>query len=347
MKKIAVVGAGAFGCTVAYKLAKLGYHVDLFERNDDIFKEASGINQYRLHRGYHYPRSKETISSCSDSLEEFIKEYGESIVKDTENYYCIAKEKSLTSKEDFLRILKENNLKFSIESLDILNMENIDLCVKVEEQLFDPLILKQICFNRIKETDVNLLLNTAFTHEMENDYEKIIICTYANLNFLPSIDNRDYQYELCEKPVLKLPDSFKNKSVVIMDGPFMCIDPLGDTGCFVMGNVVYAIHDQTIGKKINVPVEFIEQLNNGIVSNPKITNIDKFVQSASVFFPEIDKAVHVGSMFTIRTVLPKVDKTDERPTLVESINDKYIKVFSGKIVSCVKAADDVCSLVSN
>jgi hypothetical protein len=305
MKKIAVVGAGAFGCTTAYKLAKLGFSIDLYERNDDIFKEASGINQYRLHKGYHYPRSKETIKSCTDSLVDFEQEFGECVIKNTENYYCIAKKDSLTSKERFLKVLEENNLKYSIQEINILNQENIDLCVKVEEELFDPEKLKQICHNRIKETGVRLLLNTTFTYEMENDYDKIIICTYANLNFLPEVDIRDYQYELCEKPVLKLPDSFKNKSVVIMDGPFMCIDPLGDTGYFVMGNVVHAIHDQKIGKKINVPVEFIEQLNNGIVSNPKVTNIDKFIQSASLFFPEIDKAVHVGSMFTIRTVLPK------------------------------------------
>ena len=32
---------------------------------DDIMKAASGINQYRIHRGYHYPRSFETINRLS------------------------------------------------------------------------------------------------------------------------------------------------------------------------------------------------------------------------------------------------------------------------------------------
>ena len=58
--RVAVVGGGIFGCTTAWKLAKNGYEVDLFEKNDDIITQASSINQYRLHRGYHYPRSKET-----------------------------------------------------------------------------------------------------------------------------------------------------------------------------------------------------------------------------------------------------------------------------------------------
>ena len=31
---------------------------------------------------------------------------------------------------------------------------------------------------------------------------------------------------------------------------------------------------------------------------------------------------HVGSMFTVRAVPPRVEDTDERPTLVKEINEK-------------------------
>ena len=46
-KKVTVIGGGIFGCTTAWKLAKEGYNVTLYEKNDDIFTEASHINQYR------------------------------------------------------------------------------------------------------------------------------------------------------------------------------------------------------------------------------------------------------------------------------------------------------------
>ena len=68
---------------------------------------------------------------------------------------------------------------------------------------------------------------------------------------------REYKYQLIEKPVVIPPLSLRNRSVVIIDGPFMCIDPLGDTDYHVMGNVVHAIHTRNIGK---YPV-FEEKLN--------------------------------------------------------------------------------------
>ena len=73
--KIAIVGGGIFGITVAVKLAKSGHSIDLFEKNGDIMTAASGINQFRLHRGYHYPRSKETGEESLRGLPLFLKEY--------------------------------------------------------------------------------------------------------------------------------------------------------------------------------------------------------------------------------------------------------------------------------
>ena len=74
---------------------------------------------------------------------------------------------------------------------------------------------------------------------------------------------------------------------------------------------------------------------------PPITNIDKFIESAKKFFVDIDKAEHIGSMYTFRTVLPNRDKDDARPTLVEKHNDKMFTLFSGKIGTCVDAIEQI------
>ena len=130
-----------------------------------------------------------------------------------------------------------------------------------------------------------------------------------------------------------------------MDGPFMCIDPLGDTGWHVMGNVVHAIHSTNVGKFPQYDEKFDELLNKGIIENPSITNIDKFIETAKVFFKDIDKAKHIGSMFTIRTVLPNKDKDDARPTLIENPVDNLFNVFSGKIGTCVSTSDELMEYI--
>ena len=176
---------------------------------------------------------------------------------------------------------------------------------------------------------------------MFEKYDKIVLCTYSHINNLikkfPQLQ-REYQFELCEKPVVELPKSFQNKSVVIMDGPFMCIDPLANTQYHLLCNVVHEIHQSNVGKYPITDEKFAGMLDRGIIKNPKYTNFQQFLDSTDNFIPGIKEAKHIGSMFTVRAVPPRVEKTDARPTLVETINNKIISIFSGKITTCVEAA---------
>ncbi|MDP2696258.1 MAG: FAD-dependent oxidoreductase [bacterium] len=348
--KVAVIGAGIFGITVATRLAKEGHEIDLWEKQGDILTAASGINQFRLHRGYHYPRCDSTTRSSLETEKLFKQEYPEAIISDGDHYYCIAKERSLISGETYVNFCKSFNLEFAHHNLDIINPDSVDVCLNVKEDLIDADKLKELCFAKIRESGVNLLLGMEATKKGLEDYDFVVICAYAATNKLledrPGLQ-RDYQFELCEKPVLRLPPIFNNKSVVIMDGPFTCIDPYGKTGLFVMGNVVHAIHQTNVGKYPIVEDKFKPLLNNGVIKNPSITNIKLFIEAASYFMPEIVKAEHVGSMFTFRTVLPNQDKTDSRPTLVDMIDDRIITVFSGKISNCIGAAEKVSRIINS
>lgn len=349
--RIAVVGGGIFGVTTAWLLAKNSYLVDLYEENEDILLAASGINQYRIHKGYHYPRSKETALSSITGEESFKREYNECLMNDSiEHYYCIANKDSFVTADHCLKFWDECNLKYKKVDLDIVNKEKIVLSVKVEENIFDPYKLREICWDKLKKYNVNVLLNKSAKEEDMKNYDLTIIATYSKINSLLSQfpdSQKDYQFELCEKPVLKLPAKFNNKSVVVIDGPFMCIAPLGRTGLFVMGHVVHAIHKENVGKLPVIPPQFKDLLNKGIVKNSPITNIKKFIESCSEFFPDVKDAEHVGSMFTIRTVPPYREHDDARPTIIEKINDKLIVIFSGKIGTCVDMAEQVLKIADH
>ena len=345
--KIAIIGAGIFGVTAAFRLSK-NHSVDLFEKNEDIMMASSDINQCRVHRGYHYPRSISTVKEVLHANISFTKEFGDAIMKNTENYYCISKHDSLVSSEQFIEFCDENNLEYEISTPDIINKDSIEICIKVKENLFDHKKLKSICWKKLKENNVNVILNTEATDSIFEKYDFTIICTYGQTgNLLEKFPehNKEYQFEVCEKVFVKLPKIFENISVLVMDGPFMGIDPVGDTGMFIIGDVVHTVHERNIGKQPKINPIFLPLLNKGIIARPPISKLDLFIESGAKFMPEIKNAEYLGSSFCIKTVLPNVDKTDERPTLIKKINDKMVTVFSGKIPTCVEAAKQLENMI--
>jgi L-2-hydroxyglutarate oxidase LhgO len=108
-KKVAIIGGGFYGCTAALILSKK-YDVEIFEKENDILSGASKVNQFRFHRGYHYPRSQITIDQIKNSYKKFIKFFGNDVLKQTKNYYAVAKYKSMTSYGKFIQVLLKNKL---------------------------------------------------------------------------------------------------------------------------------------------------------------------------------------------------------------------------------------------
>jgi hypothetical protein len=346
--RIAVVGGGIFGTTTAVELARRGHQVVLYERETDLLQAASGINQYRLHRGYHYPRSRETAADCRDSEIIFRAAFAPAVLNHSEHYYAVAGRDSLTTAAAYLAFCKDLRLEAETASPDVLNPSSVAVAIRVREDLFDPDVLRGLVWSQLRDAGVDVQLGTDVAMGDLAAADLVVIATYAGINGLlgdtPEA-RRSYQFEVCEKPVVRLPARFEGKSVVVMDGPFMCFDPLGSTDMHVLGHVVHAIHSANVGLRPEVPEAMVPLLNRGIVERPAISNIAKFVEAGREFFPEFDKAVHVGSMFTVRAVLPGVEGTDARPTLVRRISDRVITVFSGKIATCVGAATEVASLV--
>lgn len=93
--KVAVAGAGIYGATVAIRLAEQGHDVRL-SHPLGILRAASAINQYRVHAGYHYPRSLATIQETPEARAGFIRAFERAIVRNSRHYYAIPKEGSRT-----------------------------------------------------------------------------------------------------------------------------------------------------------------------------------------------------------------------------------------------------------
>jgi D-amino-acid oxidase len=343
--KIAVIGGGLFGTTIAIYLGREGHQVDLFERNDELLKEASSINQYRLHAGYHYPRSKDTAISSKRGIHTFLEEFGDCMLEnrmDVEHHYAIASKDSFVSRDQYVEFLDAVKLPYQEASID--GLRNVDGVFMVNEQLIDIHALKSDINSKIAGlSNVTLRLNTPFDCDNHVEYDYVVSATYSNYNFILKEPNRRVlQFELVEKPVVQLPEKYRNISLVIMDGPFFCLDPYGDTGQHVMGNVTHAIHQEVVSETMEIPYGYEELVNNGVVANPGITKIDLFRDTARYFFDGLEFD-HIGSMYTVRAVLPNRDHDDARPTIVNMIDDKFFHVFSGKLGTSVETAHHIVS----
>ena len=344
--KALVIGGGVFGLTSAIELSNNGYLVDVKEKSNTIMGGASSINQYRLHKGYHYPRSKETAQECLDGLYSFKRKYEDCVVNgDITHMYSIASEDSLINGDEYKEFLDDMKLSYKERE----PMPNCDLTIVADEELFCPKKLTESLEKKIQSSYINVELNTEVIdlEYWKKEYDVVVIATYSDINQLLD-DKKWYQFELCEKPVVKLPKIFENTSIVIMDGPFMCLDPYQDE-YHVLGNVKEAIHVWNEGTEPFWPHEYTKYLNKGLIKNPKpeLTKIDKFIESGVKYFgDEFADLEHIGSMYTFRAVLANRDHDDARPTLVNHEGDNVYTLFSGKIDTCVNAGRELMRTIN-
>ena len=149
MRKVAVIGGGIFGLYSAVELLKTGYSVDIYEQGEYLGQGASKVNQARLHLGYHYPRSPETVIQSINGFYGFKERFSTAINNNFKQYYAIASDNSKTTPDEYIRFCNNFNLPYKIVNLDsdIINDKYIDLCIEVPEvgsvEYNDPRVLPQ------------------------------------------------------------------------------------------------------------------------------------------------------------------------------------------------------------
>ncbi len=180
--KIAIIGSGFFGVTAALMLSKTN-RVDLFEKKSTILNGASKANQMRFHEGYHYPRSVKTLKEVKEHNKSFLKFYGSKVVGKTNNYYAISKHNSKTSFNKFISFLDKNKLYY--KKVTNHNFSNIiSKSILSDEKNLDYFKIKKRIIKKLKNSKVNLKLNTELKKNNLNEYDKVIIACYDQNNIV-------------------------------------------------------------------------------------------------------------------------------------------------------------------
>tara|TARA_B100001057_G_C22849715_1_gene950487 strand:+ start:1244 stop:2287 length:1044 start_codon:yes stop_codon:yes gene_type:complete len=345
--KIAVIGAGFFGSTIAIKLSKK-HSVDLFEKQNDILNNASKINQFRFHLGFHYPRSYKTLKEINSSYKLFINFFSSKVLGKTQNYYAVANKGSKVSYKNYIKILKKFKLNYQISKTKFPHISNLIL---TNEKILNYFKFKDILKKKILKSNVNLFLNMELRRKDVKNYDKIIVCTYSSNNqIIEKLSSNKgltkHKYELIEKIIVKLPKEYKQKSYVVVDGKFVCLDPYLGTKYHLLSDVKYSKIEVIKKYKPLFKSSKKKYLNNDINKKLKVSNFKKFIAHSSHYLPFLKEAKYVGSFFTIRTLKLNVEKTDERTGNIENIDKKFLSILSGKWNTCVHVANKLEKLLS-
>ena len=337
---VAVVGAGIYGSTIAIKLARSGVNVDLYDEIG-ILGGASSINQFRVHSGYHYPRSDETIEEVISSRSEFMEEYSEAIVGGVKNYYAMPHVGSRVTSEYYEDTMKRFDLKLDDVRLDWVDYSFISKTWLVDENIYCPKILKKLLQCEIESLNINFM-KKLFHPSLEDRYENVIYATYGIGSTAKSLFS-NVKYQLAEKIKISLPSAIQKVSLVVVDGPFTAFDPLGNNGFSQFGSAKHTNHWETNCYPFEVPCGYSELINAPQYIKTQLTNFSLMRDEAVQVTQLAKEAKYLGSKFTIRVV--EDDPLSDKRVLYVKKLDKKIYVFSGKVVGAIKAAKIVQDMI--
>ncbi|HXX44483.1 MAG TPA: FAD-dependent oxidoreductase [Candidatus Acidoferrales bacterium] len=331
--KVAVAGAGIYGTNIAIRLAEQGHQVRLFDPLG-ILQAASAINQYRIHSGYHYPRSPETISETLEARAEFMDAFAPAIVRNSRHFYAIPHEGSQTPPELFEKVMAQYQLVCKPCRPEWMNFDFIAKCYEVDEQIYDPDLLRDVVTARIKALGISFE-QRAFAPEMRDDYDFVVYATYGLGPSRGLFKNAKYQ--VAEKILIELPKELQHISLVVIDGPFTAFDPYGSTDKSLFGSAKNTNHSTTNNPRDPIPEPYAQMLNRPAWEKIDFSRFDAMRRDSMLAVPASKDAIYLGSRFTIR-VVENNPITDRRTLYVEETSPREIHIFSGKVVGAVKAA---------
>jgi glycine/D-amino acid oxidase-like deaminating enzyme len=335
--RVGVIGAGIYGSTVAIRLAQEGYDVRLLDPLG-VMQAASAINQYRVHSGYHYPRSFDTMTEILEARTEFATTFEAAIVRSALHYYAIPREGSRTTPDQYEAVMREHGLPLTPCRPEWMNFDFIDRCYEVDEQIYDPDILRRVIQDRIDAAGVKFI-QEAYRPEMRREFDSVVFATYG---LGPSQGHFPIaRFQIAEKILIELPAHLTPVSLVVVDGPFTAWDPYGASGHSMFGSAKNTNHWSSTDPDEEPPERYRGLLNRPTFEPVAFTHFEKMRADATDVAPDVADAKYLGSRFTMRVVEDSPDD-DRRVLYVEAGEPGELHIFSGKVVGAVKAARLVC-----
>lgn len=350
--KVLVIGGGIFGCCAAYVISGKNFEVDLIEQDTTLMNSASKVNHNRLHLGYHYLRSIETANQSIEGMLSFLFHFWNSVRYQFPNYYAIAKNKSATSPNKFIKFCDSVGIGYEEEfpKNNLLNRDLIDMSFRVPEPVFDYTTIKKTIISNLKHKKVKVMLKThcdSLKRQTDNVfaatfngkthfYDVVINATYSSINEINhhlQLPKTKLLYEDVIIPEFK----FVNEPIglTIMDGPFCSVMPKGfQNNKFLLYHVKESVLQSSI--KYKKP-DFIKNTESDI----RLLEKTQIYKKSSIYMPFLKNVSPSGLGRTTRVVYE--NSNDARITELHTFNNvkNYFSILSGKITTCIQVGLEI------
>jgi hypothetical protein len=352
--KIVIIGAGWFGNYLASKF-KTNNEVVLLEEKNRIMMNAATKNQNRLHLGFHYARSDDTIIQSKRGFDKFKNEFPFLSEKIKDNIYTISKS-SIVTPEEYLNTMDKHGLKYDIlttQEENNMKLKNNNLSIRVDEEFILAKKAQKYFTNlnsdvlRCNEKVIKVdKVNKTVTTQNNNiySYDVLINATYNDTNKLyeNTKEHKPLKYEYCVLPIYKSKKIHSNKfALTIMDGPFSSLYPYRKH-FFTLSSVIstpLGVYKENISEKEEL--ELWEHLRNDYFVNKKYKDMEE------QFYEYIDRnfvGIKYFNEFFVRKVKYLYDECDRRDTTVLYDNN-IVTIYPGKIDSIIDTYEEICILI--
>ncbi|MBT6842915.1 MAG: FAD-dependent oxidoreductase [Candidatus Melainabacteria bacterium] len=338
---VAIIGAGIFGIELGLLLARKNLKVIILEKENNICMRASANNQARVHNGYHYPRSRETLVASHRHYNRFLREFHDCINSDFTNLYVLAKDSQVSS-ENFKALCDHHGLYCKeVNSLykEYFNFDLIDDVYLSQELVFDINKIRNKLLEQLMEAGIELRLNTRIEDldiapiiKLSSANEsftckQVFNVTYASINNL--LKKQDFEifrlkYELAEICLVDVPKELQQLGVTIMDGPFSSILPFPTTKQHSLSHVKYSSHIKCYAKD-GLPPSY------EMIPEKLSSNFDLMKNDIARFIPALSKMQYQESFYETKALLEAHEIDDGRPILIKQHCDNFSSILGSKM----------------
>lgn len=366
-----VVGGGFFGCRIATELRKRypKRSVVLIEREGKLMRRASFNNQARIHQGYHYPRSIFTALRSRVNFARFVRDFSDCVYTSFDQYYGIGQIQSKVTASQFETFCERIGAPIAPAPLHIKALFNrgyVEDVFKVTEYAFDADKLAGIMHGRLSKARVNVTYNTEVQSVAEQGdgglslklgktngrgqtghleaKRGVFMCLYSNTNRLLAASGAaliPLKQEMTEMVLVDTVPALQDVGITLMDGPFFSLMPFPPYRTQVLSHVRYTPHTYWFDHETGGDNQ--KQYERA----PRKSNFLKMIKDTSRYLPAAAGFKYKGSIWEVKTVLPRSEQDDGRPILFKNdaggINNLTC-VIGGKIDNIYDLSDHLQGL---